>query len=144
VKESTARYRQAKAELDRLAAEVTGLEARLADVDGRQAALRSLATRGAAALYMHDSTIEWVGGFGDGGEDTLDAARRARLVGNVSDLAGAAIRDLADSTRQIDEDRRRLQDKHHEQEVALRRLDTDRQAAAGRFSSMVAAEQDDR
>jgi murein DD-endopeptidase MepM/ murein hydrolase activator NlpD len=143
VKESTARYRQAKAELDRLAAEVAGMEARLAGVDQKQAALRSLATRGAAALYMHDSTVEWVGGFGDGGEDTLDAARRARLVGNVSDLAGDAIRDLADSTRQIEDDRRRLQDKRHEQEVALDQLDSERRAAGGRFSAMVAAEQDE-
>ncbi|HMC05547.1 MAG TPA: peptidoglycan DD-metalloendopeptidase family protein, partial [Actinomycetota bacterium] len=143
VKESTARYRQAKAEFDRLAAEVTELEVRLADVDGRQAALRSLATRGAAALYMHDSTIEWVGGFGDGGEDTLDAARRARLVGNVSDLVGAAIRDLADSTQQTENDRRRLKDKRHEQEMALGQLDSERRAATGRFSAMVAAEKDE-
>ena len=143
VKESTARYRQAKAALDRLAAEVAELDARLAGVDQKQAVLRSLATRGAVALYMHDSTIEWVGGFGDGGEDTLDAARRARLVGNVSDLAGAAIRDLADSTQQVEEDRRRLKDKRQEQEVALGQLDRERHAATGRFSAMVAAEQDE-
>ena len=143
LKDSTVRYRQAKAELDRLAAEVAKVEARLADVDHKQAALRSLATRGVAALYMHDPTVEWAAGFGGGSEDALDAGRRARLVGNVSDLAGAAVRDLSDSVRQVEEDRRALIDKRQEQEVAVGLLDGDRRAAAGRFSAMVAAERDE-
>jgi murein DD-endopeptidase MepM/ murein hydrolase activator NlpD len=141
VKDSTARYRQAKAEADRLAAEVAAIENRLAGVDKQQAELRSLATRGAVALYMHDSTIDWVDGFGDGG-NALEGARRVRIVGNVSELASAAIRDLADSARQIEEDRRRLGDKRHEQGVALGQLDNERRAAAGRFSALVAAEED--
>jgi murein DD-endopeptidase MepM/ murein hydrolase activator NlpD len=91
---------------------------------------------------MHDSTIDWVDGFGDGG-DALEGAHRARLVGNVSQLAGAAVRDLADSARQIDEDRRRLRDKGHEQEVALAQLDRERRAASGRFSALLATEADE-
>ena len=118
------------------------LEGRLAGVDQQQDRLRSLATRGAAALYMHDSTLDWVDGLGDGA-NALEAARRARLVGNVSQLAGAAMRDLADSSRQIDEDRGRLKDKRREQETALAQLDGQRRADAGRFSALVAAERDE-
>ncbi|HYT38787.1 MAG TPA: hypothetical protein VEN99_04715, partial [Acidimicrobiia bacterium] len=95
VKDSTARYRQAKAEVDRLAAEVAQIEKRLAGVDEQQAGLRSLATRGAAALYMHDSTVDWLSGFGDGGESVLESARRVKLIGGISELAGAAVRNLA-------------------------------------------------
>ena len=140
MKDSTARYLKAKAEVDRLAAEMDRIENRLSGVEKQQADLRSLATRGAVALYMHDNTVDWVDGFGDGGENALEAARRARLVGNVSGLAGAAIRDLADSSRQIDEDRRRLKDMHQEREAALAQLDGERRAAAGRFSALEAAE----
>jgi len=143
LKDSTAHYRQAKAEVDRLAAEVARIENRLAGVEGQQAALRSLATRGAAALYMHDATTDWLDGFGDGGENVLLAARRAKLIGGVNELAGAAVRNLADSARQIEEDRRRLKDRRHEQEVALAQLNGERQAAAGRFSALVAAERDE-
>ena len=88
-----------------------------------------MATKGAVALYMHDSTLEWADGFGDGGNELLEAARRARLVSGVNELAGAAVRNLSDSTKQIDEDRRRLRQKRQEQEVALRQA---QQRAAGR------------
>ena len=67
VKESTAVYRKAKADVDRLAAEITRIENRLAGVDEQQAALRSLATRGAAALYRRDSAVDLFEGFGNGG-----------------------------------------------------------------------------
>ncbi|HEU5450258.1 MAG TPA: peptidoglycan DD-metalloendopeptidase family protein, partial [Acidimicrobiia bacterium] len=141
VKESTSRYRKAKAEVDKLAAEIRRIETRLQGVDAQQEALRAMATKGAVALYMHDNTLEWAdGGFGDGGNELLEAARRARLVGGVNVLAGAAVRNLSDSTKQILEDRRRLKDKRQEQEVALRKLDGERQAAAGRFSAFVAEE----
>jgi murein DD-endopeptidase MepM/ murein hydrolase activator NlpD len=143
VKETTARYRKAKAEVDKLAAEIARLEVRLKGVDAQQSALRAMATKGAAALYMHDSTLEWADGFGDGGNEVLDAARRARLIGGVNELAGAAVRNLNDSTKQIDEDRRRLRQKRQEQESALGRLDGERLAAAGRFSALVAAERDE-
>jgi len=143
VKDSTARYRQAKAEVDRLAAEVAGIETRLAGVEQKQAALRLLATRGAAALYMHDATVDWLDGFGDGGENVLEAARRARLVGGINELAGAAVRDLGDSAGQIEEDRRRLKDRRHEQEVVLGRLNGERKEALGRFSAFAAAERDE-
>jgi murein DD-endopeptidase MepM/ murein hydrolase activator NlpD len=139
MKESTARYRKAKAEVDKLAAEITRLEARLTGVDEQQAALRSLATKGAAALYMHDSTADWADGLGDGNE-VLEAARRVRLIGGVNELAAAAVRNLDDATKQIDEDRRRLRDKRREQGTALAQLDGERQAATGRFSAFVAAE----
>jgi len=142
LRDTTARYRKAKAEVDRLAAEIARLETRLVGVDAQQAALRSMATKGAAALYMHDSTLEWADGFGDGGNEVLDAARRARLIGGVNELAGAAVRNLNDSTRQIDEDRHRLKQKRQEQEAALGKLDGERQVAAGRFSALVAAERD--
>jgi murein DD-endopeptidase MepM/ murein hydrolase activator NlpD len=143
VKDSTARYLRAKAEVDRLAAEVAKIENRLSGVEKQQADLRSLATRGAVALYMHDNTVEWVDGFGDGGENVLESARRARLVGNVSQLAGAAMRDLADSSRQIEDDRRRLKDMTHDRQTALAQLDGERRAAAGRFSALVAAEKEE-
>jgi murein DD-endopeptidase MepM/ murein hydrolase activator NlpD len=142
VKESTARYRKAKAEVDRLAAEIARIEARLAGVDEQQAQLRSLATKGAVALYMHDATLEWADGFGDGGDEVLEAARRARLVGGVNELAGAAVRNLGDSAKQIDEDRRKLRDKRAEQETALGELNGERQAATGRFSAFGAAERE--
>ena len=142
-KESTARYRKAKAEVDKLAAEIARIERRLAGVDAQQAALRSMATKGAVALYMHDSTLEWADGFGDGGNEVLEVARRARLIGGVNELAGAAVRNLSDSTKQIDEDRRRLKQKRQEREAALGKLDSERRAAAGRFSAFVAAERDD-
>jgi murein DD-endopeptidase MepM/ murein hydrolase activator NlpD len=143
VKETTARYRKAKAEVDKLASEIRRLEARLVGVDAQQAELRNMATKGAAALYMHDSTLEWADGFGDGGNEVLDAARRARLIGGVSELAGAAVRNLSDSTKQIDEDRRRLKQKRQEQEVALARFDGERRDATGRFSAFVAAEREE-
>src|SRR5205085_8699635 len=142
LKDSTARYRHAKDDFDRLSAEMARIEDRLTGVDRAQSALRSLATRGAAALYMHDNTLDWVDGLGDGG-NALEAARRARLVGNVSQLAGAAMRDLADSSRQIVEDRQRLKDKRQEQEAALAGLDGVRRADVGRFSALVAAERDE-
>ena len=140
VKETHARYRKAKAAVDKLSAEIARIEKRLVGVDAQQAALRSMATKGAVALYMHDSTLAWADGFGDGGDEVLEAARRARLIGGVNELAGAAVRNLSDSTKQIDEDRRRLRQKRQEQEVALAQLDSERQAAAGRFSAFVAAE----
>ncbi|MGH9010249.1 MAG: murein hydrolase activator EnvC family protein [Acidimicrobiia bacterium] len=140
VKESTGRYRKAKAEVHKLAAEIRRIETRLTGVDAQQEALRAMATKGAVALYMHDSTLEWADGFGDGGNELLEAARRARLVGGVNVLAGAAVRNLSDSTKQIQEDRRRLREKRQEQEVALGNLDGERQAAAGRFSAFVAEE----
>jgi murein DD-endopeptidase MepM/ murein hydrolase activator NlpD len=143
VKDSTAKYRKAKGEFDRLAAEVARIERRLAGVDEQQAALRSLATRGAAALYMHDGTLDWLEGVGDGGENVLEAARRARLVGGVNELAGAAVRNLNDSAKQIQEDRRLLRERRHEQEMALGKLNGERQAAQGRFSAFVAAERED-
>ncbi|HEV7865074.1 MAG TPA: peptidoglycan DD-metalloendopeptidase family protein [Acidimicrobiia bacterium] len=143
VRESTSRYRQAKAEVDRLAAEVARIEKRLAGVEDQQADLRALATRGAAALYMRDSSVDWLHGFGDGGAEVLDAARRARLVGGVNELAGAAARNLGDSAKQIAEDRRRLKDRRQEQQVALSQLNGERQAAAGQFSAFVAAERDE-
>jgi murein DD-endopeptidase MepM/ murein hydrolase activator NlpD len=142
VMQSTAKYRQAKAEVDRLAAEVARIEKRLAGVGDKQAALRSLATRGAVALYMHDPTVDWLDGFGDGGAGVLEGARRARLIGDVNELAGAAVRNLGDSAKQIEEDRRRLRDRRQEQEVALSALNGERQLAAGRFSAFVAAERD--
>ncbi|HVW33460.1 MAG TPA: peptidoglycan DD-metalloendopeptidase family protein [Acidimicrobiia bacterium] len=141
-KDSNARYLKAKAEVDRLAAEVARLENRLAGVDEQQAMLRSVATRGAVALYMHDLTVDWLEGFGDGGENIIDAGRRARLVGGVNQLAAAAVRNLNDSARQIDEDRRRLKDRRHEQEAALAQLNGERQQAAGKFSAFMAAERD--
>jgi murein DD-endopeptidase MepM/ murein hydrolase activator NlpD len=141
-KDSTARYLQAKAEVDRLAAEVALIEQRLAGVEQQQGALRALATRGAVALYMHDSTVDWLSGFGDGGEEVLQSARRAKLTGGVNQLAGAAVRNLADSARQIEEDRRHLKDRRHEQDVALGKLNNERQLAAGRFSAFEAAERD--
>ena len=141
VKESTARYRKAKAEVDKLSAEIGRIETRLEGVDAQQEALRAMATKGAVSLYMHDNTLDWAhGGFGDGGNELLEAARRARLVGGVNVLASAAVRNLSDSTKQVLEDRRRLKDKRQEQEVALRKLDSERQAAAGRFSAFVAEE----
>ena len=143
LKESTARYRKAKAEVDRLSREIAKLETRLTGVDEQQESLRSLATKGAVALYMHDSTSDWAGGFGDGGEQVLEAARRARLIGGVNQLAAAAVRNLGDSVKQIDEDRRRLRDRRKEQESALAVLDGDRQAATGRFSAFVAAERNE-
>lgn len=143
MKESTARYRKAKADVDKLAAEIRRIEIRLAGVDAQQEALRAMATKGAVALYMHDSTLEWADGFGDGGNELLEAARRARLVVGVNELAGAAVRNLSDSTRQILEDRRRLREKRQEQEVALVKLNGERQAAAGRFSAFAAAERDE-
>jgi peptidoglycan LD-endopeptidase LytH len=142
-KDSTDHYRRAKAEVDRLAAEVARIEKRLSGVEEQQAALRALATRGAAALYMHDSTADWLDGFGDGGENVLQAARRARLIGGVNELAGAAVRNLGDSARQIEEDRRRLKDRRHEQAVALGQLNGERQMAVGRFSAFEAAERDE-
>jgi len=142
VKDTTARYRKAKSEVDRLAAEIARIEARLAGVDEQQAELRSLATKGAVALYMHDSTLEWADGFGDGGDEVLEAARRARLVGGVNELAGAAVRNLGDSAKQIDEDRRRLGEKRKEQEAALGVLNGEREQATGRFSAFVAAERE--
>ena len=143
VKETNTRYRKAKAEVDKLAAEIARIEKRLVGVDAQQATLRSMATKGAVALYMRDTTLEWVDGFGDGGDEVLEAARRARLVGGVNELAGAAVRNLSDSTKQIEEDRRRLKEKRHEQEVALGKLNGERQAAAGRFSAFVAAEREE-
>ena len=140
MKESTARYRKAKAEVDRLTAEISRIETRLAGVDQQQEALRSMATKGAVALYMYDATGDWAGGFGDGGEQVLEAARRARLIGGVNQLAASAVKNLDDATKQIDEDRRRLRDKRKEHESALAALDGDRQAATGRFSALVAAE----
>lgn len=141
VKESTARYRKAKAEVDKLSREIGRIETRLEGVDAQQEALRAMATKGAVALYMHDNTLEWAdGGFGDGGNELLEAARRARLVGGVNVLASAAVRNLSDSTKQVVEDRRRLKDKRAEQEAALRTLDNERQAAAGRFAAFVAEE----
>ena len=141
VKESTARYRKAKAEVDKLSKEIGRIETRLEGVDAQQEALRAMATKGAVALYMHDNTLDWAdGGFGDGGNELLEAARRARLVGGVNVLASAAVRNLSDSTKQVVEDRRRLKDKRAEQEAALRTLDNERQAAAGRFSAFVAEE----
>jgi murein DD-endopeptidase MepM/ murein hydrolase activator NlpD len=142
-KESTTRYRQAKADVDRLAAEVARIEKRLAGVEDKQADLRALATRGAVALYMHDASTDWMDGFGDGGEQVLQAARRARLIGGVNELAGAAVRNLGDSAKQIEEDRRRLRDRRREQEVALGQLNGERQLATGRFSALVAAERND-
>ena len=141
-KDSTARYLKAKAEVDRLSAEVARLEDRLAGVDQQQAMLRSVATRGAAALYMHDLTVDWLEGLGDGGDNILESGRRARLIGGVNQLASAAVRDLNDSARQIDEDRRHLKDRRHEQEVALAQLNGERQLANGKFSAFVAAERD--
>jgi murein DD-endopeptidase MepM/ murein hydrolase activator NlpD len=142
LKDSTARYRHAKDEVDRLSAEIARVESRLAGVDRAQSGLRTLATRGAAALYMHDNTLDWVDGLGDGA-NAIEAARRARLVGNVSQLAAAAMRNLADSSRQIAEDRRRLDDMLHERRAALGQLDEQRRADAGRFSALVAAERDE-
>ena len=143
VKESTARYRKAKAAVDKLSAEIRRIETRLDGVDAQQEALRAMATKGAVALYMHDSTLEWAGGFGDGGNELLEAARRVRLVGGVNELAGAAVRNLSDSTKQILEDRRQLKEKRQEQEVALAELDGERKAATGRFSAFVAAEREE-
>ncbi len=143
VKESNSRYRKAKAEVDRLAAEIARIEARLVGVDEQQAALRSLATRGAVALYMHDSTLEWLDGVGDGGDHVLEAGRRAQLIGGVNELAGAAVRNLGDSARHIEEDRRELKEKRGEQEVALSALNGQRKAAAGRFSAFVAEERNE-
>src|SRR5260221_6228051 len=113
--DSTARYRQAKGEVDRLAAEVARIENRLSGVEEKQAALRALATRGAAALYMHDSTVDWLDGFGDGGENALQAAPRARLIRGVHQLARAAVPDPGGSAKQIHADRPRLKERRHEQ-----------------------------
>ena len=142
-KDSTARYLKAKAEADRLAAQVARIEQRLAGVEEQQAALRMLATRGAVALYMHDSTADWMDGFGDGGEGVLEGARRARLIGGVNELAGAAVRNLNDSAKQIEAEHRSLKDRRHEQEVALGKLNGERKAAAGQVSAFLAAERDD-
>ena len=142
VNESTAVYRKAKADVDRLAAEITRIENRLAGVDQQQAALRSLATRGAAALYRRDSTVDLLEGFGSG-DEVLQGARRAKLVKGVSELAGAAVRNLSDSTKHIEEDRRLLRDRRREQEVALGKLNRERQMAQGRFSAFVAAEKNE-
>ena len=77
MKETTARYRKAKAQFDKLSAEIAKIESRLVGVDQQQAELRSMATKGAVSLYMHDSTADWADGFGDGGEQVLESARRA-------------------------------------------------------------------
>lgn len=143
VRESNARYRKAKADADRLAAEIARIEGRLRGVEDEQAALRSLATRGAVALYRRDSTVDWLEGFGDGGDEVLSAARRAKLVTGVSELAGAAVRNLADSADQIAEDRRMLKDRRREQEVVLGQLNRDRLMAQGRFSAFAAAERNE-
>jgi murein DD-endopeptidase MepM/ murein hydrolase activator NlpD len=143
VKETSVKYRKAKADADRLAAEIARIEDRLVGVDEQQADLRSMATKGAVTLYMHDSTSDWADGFGDGGEQVLEAARRARLIGDINKLAAAAVRNLGDSTKQIIEDRKRLREKRQEQEVALAQLDGERQTAVGRFSAFVAAERNE-
>ncbi|HET9769240.1 MAG TPA: hypothetical protein VFS16_00020, partial [Acidimicrobiia bacterium] len=143
VKESSARFRKAKADADRLAAEIARIEGRLSGVEEQQAALRSLATRGAAALYRRDSAVDWLEGFGDGGDEVLSVARRTKLVTGVSELAGAVVRNLADSAEQIAEDRRILKERRKEQEVVLGQLNRERQMAQGRFSAFAAAERNE-
>ena len=61
----------------------------------------------------------------------------------MSELAGAAVRNLSDSAKQIEEDRRLLKDRRREQEVALGKLNRERQLAQGRFSAFVAAEKNE-
>ena len=63
-------------------------------------------------------------------KSVLEAARRARLVGGVNELAGAAVRNLSDSAKQIEEDRRLLKERRQEQEVALGKLNGERQVGA--------------
>ena len=138
--ESASRLTRARAEHARLQDEAAALQGQVENLEHRMASLRQTTTRGAALLYKRDSINDSVSGFGDG-EAVLSAARRTRLVGTVSDMAGLSARQLDDAARRLRERREAVAARRDGQKRVLAEIAAERRDVASRLEAMARAEQ---
>lgn len=138
---AAARYHQAENELARLNHEVAGLNAEIEALEARMGRLREAGTRGAALLYMRDAMVDSVAGLGDGSE-ILRSARRSKLVGNMADLAGAALGDLDRGLGELEGRRQALEVRQGEQGAVVAELQSERRDISRRLAAMARVERE--
>jgi murein DD-endopeptidase MepM/ murein hydrolase activator NlpD len=139
--QAAARWSRARAEQVRVHGEIAALKDKVGDLEQRVAVLRQAASRGAAAMYMRDAMVDSVAGLGDT-TGALVTARRTKLIGQVSDLAGDAVESLGEAAHQLKAQRRSLDERRRHQDEVVAKLNGERRAVEGRLAAMVKAEKD--
>jgi hypothetical protein len=118
------RYFDAQADLDLLDDELAMLERQIADAQTRTAHLREVATQRAIEVYKaNDASIENVLA-----DDALDSARRVELIDRANAGTEEAFRALDAASSDLEQRRKELEARRHEQTEVLERL-TAEQAA---------------
>ena len=141
--EAAVSYSRAEAHHERLEEQVRGLEDQVSILERRMGALRQAATRGAAVLYKRDAIVDSFWGLGDG-EAVFLSAHRAKLMGKVNELAGAALQTLDDAARRLRAQRRSLADRRHGQEQVLAQMGGERRDVERRLAAMAKAQRETR
>jgi murein DD-endopeptidase MepM/ murein hydrolase activator NlpD len=123
--QAAARYSRALATYNRLSDDITKLERQVTKLEARLAPMREAVTRKALTIYKGDMGLGAVAALGVGG-DPLRSARGARMVANASSRDMAAIEAVKRPARQLRERRAALDDRRHQQQVALGKLEAER------------------
>jgi murein DD-endopeptidase MepM/ murein hydrolase activator NlpD len=123
--QAAARYSRALATYNRLGDDIAKLERQVTRLEARLAPMREAVTRKALTIYKGDMGLGAVAALGVGG-DPLRSARGARMVANASSRDMAAIEAVKRPARQLRERRAALDDRRHQQQVALGKLEAER------------------
>jgi murein DD-endopeptidase MepM/ murein hydrolase activator NlpD len=123
--QAAARYSRALATYNRLGDEIGKLERQVTKLEARLAPMREAVTRRALTLYKGDMGLDAVAILGGGG-DPLRSARGARMVAQASTRDMVAIEAIKRPARQLRERRSALEDRRHEQQQALQKLESER------------------
>ena len=139
--EAAARWSRARSEQVRIHEQVDDLRQQVGHLEQRMGRLRQAATRGAAAMYMRDSTVDAVEGLGHT-RRVLGAARRAKLIAGVNDLAGVAVETLGETARELDAQRDALEARRRQQDAVVAQMSRERRAVEGKLAAMVKVEKE--
>ncbi|MGH9041055.1 MAG: murein hydrolase activator EnvC family protein [Acidimicrobiia bacterium] len=139
--EAAARWSKARSDQLRINKEVTGLELRVSDLEGRMDLLRRAAARGTATMYKRDSVVDSVSGFGDTAA-ILGSARRTKLIGQINDLAGEAVLRLGEAAEQLKTKRQALDVRRRQQDEVVAQLNGERRAVESQLKVMAKAEKE--
>ena len=123
--QAAARYSRALATYNRLGDDISKLERQVTKLEARLAPMREAVTRRALTLYKGDLGLDAVAILGGGG-DPLRSARGARMVAQASARDMVAIEAIKRPARQLRERRAALDDRRHEQQEALAKLESER------------------
>jgi murein DD-endopeptidase MepM/ murein hydrolase activator NlpD len=123
--EAAVRYDRAVAQLSKVADEIGRLERRIGNAETKMAPMRANVTRRAVAVYTSDRGLAAFSGFADG-DDLVESARAAKLVSGTSSRDYAAIKRIADASREMAKRRDELNTRRAEQQRVTEDLQAER------------------